>query len=212
MPAAAVRTCVDVGASRGQSVQSLTERFINADVYSFEPLRSQFTVLNELYGKTPRVALIKSAVGAVDGEIEMNECESRDCSSVLDTTGRLDSHNTALMNMVRRETVPICRIDTWAQDRGLQHIDFLKSDTQGYDLEVLKGCEGLLRERRIEFVQVEVFLENAYEGQASLEQICSYMKQWNYRLLGLYHTARCPENKWITWGDLLFRCGNFESV
>ena len=66
--------------------------------------------------------------------------------------------------MVRKETVPLCRLDEVAgpylrpDDRV-----FLKIDAQGYDAEVLAGARGLID--RLTGIQLEMALVPLYEGE-----------------------------------------------
>jgi hypothetical protein len=48
----------------------------------------------------------------------------------------------------------------------VQFIDLLKSDTQGFDLEVLKGAQGLLDARKIRLIYLEVTFQKLYEHPA----------------------------------------------
>src|SRR3954468_16629026 len=51
--------------------------------------------------------------------------------------------------------VPGTRLDPEATRLGLDHIDLLKIDAEGYDLHVLRGAQRLLKEQRIDVIQFE---------------------------------------------------------
>ena len=70
------------------------------------------------------------------------------------------------------EEVTTTTLDTYAENAGLDHIAFVKVDTEGHDLAVLGGAQHLLAARRIKVVQFEYnqrwvyarsFLRDAFE-------------------------------------------------
>ena len=81
----------------------------------------------------------RTAVGAAEGDIEINVSGESDMSSVLplDETAheRLASTRTTA-----RETVPVTTVEAAVREHaGTAARVFVKSDTQGYEAEVLDG-------------------------------------------------------------------------
>ena len=62
----------------------------------------------------------------------------------------------------QRINVDVTTIDNYCRDYGIERIDILKSDTQGFDLEVLKGASRLLDQHRIHLVYVEIVFGKLY--------------------------------------------------
>ena len=58
---------VDIGANRGQSIQSIRLFRPQARIVAFEPNRSIYSVLNAKFGSDPRLRLINAAVGRATG-------------------------------------------------------------------------------------------------------------------------------------------------
>jgi FkbM family methyltransferase len=56
------------------------------------------------------------------------------------------------------ETVAVETIAGFAAKWGLERIDFLKVDTEGFDLEVLKGAGPVLRQQRVHLFRSNVNL------------------------------------------------------
>jgi FkbM family methyltransferase len=52
-------------------------------------------------------------------------------------------------------TVPVTTIDSYCQSNGIDHIDFLKVDTEGGELDVLLGAQAMLQGGRIAYLQFE---------------------------------------------------------
>lgn len=53
------------------------------------------------------------------------------------------------------ETVPTTTLDAYAREADINRIDILKIDTEGHDVAVLRGAEGMLSEGRITVTQFE---------------------------------------------------------
>ena len=73
--------------------------------------------------------------------------------------------------------------------------NFLNMDTQGYELEVLRGAEKTLR--KIDCVYTEVNNTEVYENNALIEDIDDFLKE--------YDMVRV-ETDWMggTWGDAFY--------
>jgi hypothetical protein len=81
-------------------------------------------------------------------------------------------------------------------------VDILKSDTQGYDLEVLRGASGLLRDHKIRMVYMEITFSRMYEHLPSLDEIWGFLRRNDFELVTLY---RCfYQDRRASWTDALF--------
>jgi FkbM family methyltransferase len=54
------------------------------------------------------------------------------------------------------ELITIRTLDSFWAEQNINNIDLLKTDTEGFDLEVLKGAEAMLRAQQIQFILAEV--------------------------------------------------------
>jgi hypothetical protein len=98
-------------------------------------------------------------------------------------------------------TVPVRRLDAALAAPALPRPILLKIDTQGSELALLKGAEGLFPV--IDYVYVEVSFVEFYTGQPLADQILDYMHSHGYRMTGIGGTARNSRDK-ILQADLLF--------
>ena len=109
------------------------------------------------------------ALGARQGQIELEVSAESDMSSVLPQSALLRQVSPSSA-VVRKETVPLCRLDEVAgpylrpDDRV-----FLKIDAQGYDAEVLAGARGLID--RLTGIQLEMALVPLYEGERGFRDL-----------------------------------------
>jgi FkbM family methyltransferase len=164
----------DVGAHYGETVHSILREYPTAAIYSFEPSFENFLSLKS---SVPHVAKIFN-IGLGSSDTEKR----------FDNTNESNAMFSIANDQTRRDlpTVQIRRIDTLCRELGVAAIDYLKSDTEGHDLEVLKGAIGLIKDNRIKIIECEcgVNRENTYH--APLFQIDAYLQDYGYRVFGIY--------------------------
>lgn len=186
----------DVGANIGQTTLSMKADFPNALIHAFEPGSRTFENLREAAGGLPDVQLWNFAMGAAEAEIPFLENSNPDMSSFLPLSRQG-------WGRVERETmVTVKTVDGFCAAQGIERIDILKSDTQGYDLEVFKGAARMMREKRIGVIFFEIIFSEMYENLPKAHEILAFLAQHEFLLVGFYHFAY-QENR-AGWGDALF--------
>jgi FkbM family methyltransferase len=170
-------SCVlDVGANVGQYGALLREWGYLGRIVSFEPQASSHAALQQRAAANPAWQVApRMALGARDGEIELEVSAESDMSSIL-PQGALLRRLSPSSAVVRKETVPLRRLDAVAGSYlAPEERVFLKIDAQGYEAEVLAGAGALLE--RITGVQLEMALVPLYEGErpfrAMLDQLAA---------------------------------------
>lgn len=68
----------------------------------------------------------------------------------------------------------------------IKKISFLKIDTEGYDLEVLKGTHNLLKQQNIEFIQVETKISGNCNRFVQANEFVNLLEKYDYDLIGIY--------------------------
>ena len=148
-------TVIDVGANTGAwtaaLLDSLTEQEVDrVSVTCFEPapaaadhLRNRFN--RHRLGRAVRVE--QMAASAVTEEIPFFVIEpSAGTNSVYD----ISSTSNREVIKVQAET-----LDRYCRTHGTQVIDLVKCDTEGHDMDVIRGARTLLHEGRISVMQFE---------------------------------------------------------
>jgi hypothetical protein len=90
----------------------------------------------------------------------------------------------------------VSTLDRYCAETGLTNIDHLKIDTQGYDLNVLKGAQSFLGSKNIGTVSVEIMFTEMYKGQPSFSDILSFLLSRDYQLLGVYDQNYLENRLW----------------
>lgn len=169
----------DVGANVGQSIQFFKRALPNANVHAFEPSPTTFRLLREACS-FPDVVLVNQGVGSTSGVLKLIENEHSDVSSFLKPTGKMWGR------VVGEVEVEVTTIDSYAERNGVDRIDFLKIDTQGFDLEVLKGATRMASLGQIKLVQLEITLADLYEGLPRVDVVLKFLLDQGFRVVGLY--------------------------
>lgn len=148
-------TIIDVGANVGQTATALARSFPEARIYSLEPFQVAFTQLCANTRAFRNIQAFKLAAGARCGssEVFLHAERASQVNSLVDTRQATLKAQAAAVETIEQTT-----LDRFCEDHGIASIDLLKIDTEGYELEVLRGAAGLLAGRKISAVLCEVGL------------------------------------------------------
>ena len=184
------RVVFDVGADDGKSVVQFLKAFPKAQIYSFEPARMMFCHLRDKFANNRRVSTFNTALGSTNGTARFTT------DLVLTGLSRIDEYG--------KDEVPIETLDTFCAREGVEHIDFLKIDTEGHDLEVLKGAMGMLDRKAISAVQVEAGMSPENDFHVSFEKMKSYLDQRGYHAFGIYEQYAPSASRWLERVNAIF--------
>jgi FkbM family methyltransferase len=178
--AAAAPVIFDVGANTGQTVIALKSLYPGATIHSFEPSPSVFQQLSAAVSNYPDVRLNNFALGSCAGEQKFLENTSTDMSSFL------EPDKECWGTIVRTPVVKIASVDDYCTEHGIARIDLLKVDTQGFDLEVLKGASGMMKQGRIALVLVELTFCELYRNAPAVDEIMKFLREYRFNLVAFY--------------------------
>ena len=178
-----VDTVLDVGANAGRYATAVRRIGYRGRIISFEPLREPFARLEAASAADDRWECHRCALGAADAETEINVSDCTEFSSFLPIHGfARDVHPTS--GATRRELVPIRSLDGMFADLQLDGGTlWLKSDTQGFELQVLEGARQCLD--AFVGVQLELSLRPLYSGQPGFEEVVGEMRRRGFVLSDL---------------------------
>ena len=156
--------CVfDVGANHGQYGNQLRDIGYKGWIVSFEPVHAHSEELAKLAAALPPWRVFNYALGSANGQAEINICEEDELTSLLTPLGPTKSHPGN--RVVNKETIGVRRLDSIFDEctAGIAAPRlYLKLDTQGYDLEVVRGAGGVLD--KFMGAQTEVSFRPIYQG------------------------------------------------
>lgn len=184
----AIDAVLDVGANRGQ-FRHFLRRVVGYRglVLSFEPVRACREALRPQVARDPRWFLYEVALGRADGTGTLHVTSDARCSSFLDPAQ--ETHGVPLERS-HDEEVPIRTLASVLPElrkaHGFQRA-YLKLDTQGYDLEIVRGAGPALRE--FVALQTELSFLPIYEGMVDYATALAELKSLGFDVYGLYRDA-----------------------
>lgn len=158
---------LDVGANVGQFASATLAALPDSKIWSLEPVSSSFTRLQSRSADVHRWKTHRAAVGSHIGTVKVT---ADPCSTM----------NHVIMNDYKSnynycEEVPLITVDKFICDQGIESIAMLKTDTEGYDLEVLLGAQNAISSSIISSVLCEVCFKADDIGHTSFHEVCSLL-------------------------------------
>jgi len=194
---------IDVGANIGSYGRLLRRIGYAGWIISFEPIRSVFNQLQSDANEDPRWICYNCAIGESETFQELNVYGSSVFSSFLKVStlslskwNALDNYQSELVQVKKLDNV-IEEIVTLTKARNY----FLKSDTQGYDLEVFRGATNCLPLVRI--LQSEICFIETYEG---MKNPLDMMREYNHSgfLLSGFYPVNRDDSLGVIEADCIF--------
>jgi FkbM family methyltransferase len=198
---------LDVGANTGQYGALARSCGYRGRIVSFEPLAAAHERLTERAASDGLWTVAdKGAVGAGPARTTINVAKNSVSSSLLGMNSR---HIAAAPNsaLAGTEEVDVVALDDCIEryvgaDRG----GLLKIDTQGYELQVLRGAHRTLSDR-IDVVQTELSLVELYDGQPLMLDVCNFLKQYDFNLRDIIPGFKDPASGRLLQLDGIFARG-----
>lgn len=180
-----VKTILDVGANVGQSVKQFKSWFPDSRIFAVEPVGSTFNELVKNTSGMEGVRCFNIALG--DSGIEKVYIENSPLS--------VDNKVVRGAGADGVEEVRCVSGDQFCLENNIKAIDFLKIDTEGYDLDVLRGFTALLKSNKVCLVQVECGMNIGNKKHVYIEDILMFFKEVGYNFFGIYEQVRELDGK-----------------
>jgi len=194
---------LDVGANEGVTSRRILDLWPSAQVWAFEPSPSVLATLRAVANEQASMRVVQAAVGAREGLVEFHVTEDHWCSSVLAPSELGKRYYGAWLDVAQRVQVPLITLDDWSRREGVSHVDLIKVDTQGYDLEVLKGAAGLLQSS-VTAVNCEFQFASEYEGCSTFSQIDRFLGDLGFSMYQLHEVWSKGNEEQTSCGDGLW--------
>lgn len=177
----------DVGANVGHTARGFVDDWPGSRVECFEPVASTYATLRRNVADLAGVTCHKLAMGSVQATVHMQVAESSSVHGNVGSLSLLSSIGTAAARPSdHTEEVRVHTVGDFCDAAGIDSIGLLKVDTEGHDLEVLKGAGALLDQQKIDWVQVEAGMSPSNELHVPFDRFTQFMSAKGYWLFGLY--------------------------
>ena len=194
-----IHNIVDVGANIGQTSLRFTKHFPKAKVFAFEPITSTYSDLVKATQNHQNIECFKYALGDQENSILVHHQKNSLLNSLVTKLNKEQKLNS-LTNT--SEVVQVKIIDKLLS--GIDKIDILKTDTEGYDLEVIKGATSFLETNKISFIYSEVGFSNNGYRHTNFCKLNSFLERFGFHLIGIYEQRRWGELARLGFANALF--------
>ena len=158
-----VITVVDIGAHKGETKDLFTKNFNTYSIYSFEPNKNLFNDLLKKY-KSKNIKIFNMGMGEKLEQRKLKIFKDTSSSTFNNINENTDyfKRKKKIMSfflpeekfLKEQQMVKICIFSEFFDNEKLDKIDILKIDTEGYELNVLKGINEL-HFKNIKFIYFE---------------------------------------------------------
>lgn len=193
---------LDVGANEGQFAHDVLKEFRSVRLVCFEPLEVPYRELSRRFHNDKSVSALNVALGSSCGTVSFHESAFSPASSML----RMNHDSYTSFPLVREaQTIAVNQITLDSLERTWDSKDtvVLKLDVQGYELEVLRGAENLLKE--CVWVYCEVSFVSMYQRQPLAAEVIRYLDTRGFQMFGVYGGLYDPASGRQLQCDCLFR-------
>lgn len=176
---------VDVGCRWGFAEQFM-DCLDSFKLYGFDPDEQECVRLSEKYSND-RVELVPLALSDKEEVKTLYSTLEPACSSIFEPIEEITESYPGLgcAKKVSEANIQVTTLSKWAFDNGVQYIDYLKVDTQGAELSILKGAGALLDSVRV--LEVEVEFNPIYKGQPLFSDVDAFLRDKGFVLWKLSH-------------------------
>lgn len=182
---------LDIGAYEGCWASEIKSIFQGANIMMIEGQEAKESVLLEKSKSIENSSVVIALLGAEEKEVEFNIYET--ASSVF----KEDNETNAQI-----KTAKLSLLDDIVANTKFENVDLIKLDTQGYELEILKGATKTLQSAQI--VLMEVSLLEIYKGAPLAHEVITYMNNKGFILYDICSMMRRPFDKALFQTDFLF--------
>ena len=184
---------LDIGAHEGESIKLFTNNFNINEIYSFEPSPISFKILkkniNAAEGnfRKTKIILENIALGSKHEKILLKHVSESSSSTIkeLNTESKYFKKKFFFLKnfdnqyLFKRIEVQQILLSDYIEENSIKSIDFIKIDTEGYELEVLKGAKSMLFKTK--FILFEHHYDNMIVKNYFFTEIHNFLKQSNFK-------------------------------
>ncbi len=173
-----IDTVVDVGANAGHYARALLANGYGGRILSFEPASAMHAAASEYAARVANWEVApRAAVGAAAGTVTLNIAKEPDMNSVKPLTAAARRHMSRAAGIATEE-VPVVTLADAVPWETAGRV-FVKSDTQGYEAEVLDGLAPAMD--RVAGLQLELSLVPIYDGQPRYLEMLQRVEGYRFR-------------------------------
>lgn len=190
----------DVGANIGQTSIAFRLEFPHARIVAFEP----FSHIFDLLQRNTRKYNIECRKLALSNESIEKEVLIESLDPVWGYTN-IGVTPTEHAKTGHIENITITTVDEFVHRHNIEHIDILKTDTEGFDLHVVQGAKDFISRKGIHSIISEVSISPDDTEHTQFHDMDHILKSSGYELYSFYDFSHIPENGRLNFFNALWK-------
>ncbi len=172
--------CIDIGANIGSYTNLLLSE-TKAQIISFEPLPEAFNDLKKIEEKNlDRLKVFNYAIGDNNEFLELNYSNDKsEKASFTKDLNKLSFYEFEKNKKIKSKVITLDNFFNQNTHLFEKDIDLIKIDTEGFELEVIKGAKEIIKKKIPKYIQIEFNWHQLFKGQ-TLYNFSTFLK--NYEL------------------------------
>lgn len=200
-----LRVAFDIGANLGNWSALLLAENPHCAVHAFEASPRTFPNLQKRLGPQGNAHLHAAGMGERPGTLAFHDYgENSGLSSFVSRESSVGQKPERIID------VPVMTVDSFCAENGIEQIDFVKVDTEGYEMAVLRGMSAMLERRRISLVQFE-YGGTWIDVRETLARANEFLARHHYEFYRLRQEG-LERFRYDCWVHECFKYANFAAV
>ena len=183
-----VLTKDDVVFDVGTNIGTISNWFANRTqhVHGFEPHPDNLRMTNDqiVLRKTTNITLSQIALGSEPGTLQLH---------VKSFHGHHSLGDTSVSPTVEKIDVEVDTVDRYCASNGIERIDFLKIDVEGFEEDVLRGATTMLKSKNVGIVLFELRQTILESIGKNCKDIIVFLLEHGYNVFTLDGRVLTPE-------------------
>ena len=186
---------LDIGAHEGESIKLFSKNFKINKIYSFEPSPISYQILEKNIknfkknNSSTEIITENIALGNSNENIFMKQIIESSSSTIRDLNVNSKYFkkkffflkNSANQSLFKEIKVKQIQLSKYVDENKIENIDFIKIDTEGYELEVLKGAKEILYKAK--YILFEHHYDDMIVKNYFFSDIHNFLKENNFKKL-----------------------------
>ena len=179
---------IDIGAHKGETISNFLKNFTVKNIYSFEAssktykdLEINVNKIRKKYNKT-QIEIFNTAVGNSNEKKMFNELPDSNSSTfnLIDQNSSYFKRKSKILSIffkkkfiIKKNFVSQIKLSEFIETNKIKNINILKIDTEGYELEVIKGLNKGIQ--LVKFIYFEHHYDNMIKKNYTFSDIHDFL-------------------------------------
>ena len=153
----------DIGAHNGDSIFRYRDIFSKSIIHSFEPNIELFKLLEAEFADDIDIHLNNHGISNQSGELKLNIASNSLMSSIEPINYESKFFKKRNIQDNNYSNIKVDTIDNYCLSKSINKIDIIKINVQGHEPKCLEGSKEMLKEKKIDFLVLELDSGDRYD-------------------------------------------------